>query len=100
MFGNNLFFQHIHRLDNGKVIAHAHPYANQEDGKAPEHSHSDSEIIFLDFVTHANFIEGFSPEIQWSKIFFAEDFTILSTIFLYHSECNLGFSLRGPPTLV
>lgn len=100
MFGNTLFFPHIHKLDNGKVIAHAHPYASQEDGKAPEHSHNDSEIVFLDFVTNASFIEGHSPAIQWSTVIFAEYSKPLTTSFFYPSAYALGFSVRGPPVLV
>ena len=99
MFGNTLFFQHIHELDNGKVIAHAHPYA-AEDDQMPDHSHSDAEIVFLDFVTNAHFIEGCTPAISWSVDSICNVEIASNYNFAFHSTPDLSYHLRGPPSLV
>lgn len=99
MFGNTLFFQHIHELDNGRVIAHAHPYAPQDDQK-PDHSHSEAEIVFLDFVTNAHFFESFTPAIAWSVVNILEEEHVSSYNLTFHSTQILSYHLRGPPSLV
>lgn len=47
-------FIHFHVSENGKVIAHSHPYQiqdNEEEGKpSPGHHHSNSELALLQFI--------------------------------------------------
>jgi len=45
---NNVMFLHSHKLANGHIITHAHPY-NKSDDSAPfkSHHHSKTELIFL-----------------------------------------------------
>ena len=46
---NNVIFLHIHKLTNGYIVTHAHPF-NRSDDSAPikSHHHSKTELIFLE----------------------------------------------------
>lgn len=46
---NKALFLHSHKMDNGVVISHSHPY-NRSDDKQPykSHFHSEAEIVFLE----------------------------------------------------
>jgi|AntAceMinimDraft_14_1070370.scaffolds.fasta_scaffold29952_2 hypothetical protein len=43
---NNVVFIHIHKLEDGKVISHAHPFNKSEKTSSGEakHQHTDNEI--------------------------------------------------------
>jgi hypothetical protein len=47
---NNALFLHMHRLANGSLVVHAHPFSksNQTDSAAKSHQHSKVEFQFLD----------------------------------------------------
>jgi hypothetical protein len=47
---NNVLFMHMHRLANGSLVVHAHPFSksNQPDSSAKSHQHSKVEFQFLD----------------------------------------------------
>lgn len=45
---NNVVFLHAHRLSNGKVLIHAHPYNKQQDsGPIKHHNHSPIQIYHI-----------------------------------------------------
>lgn len=58
LFFNNAANWHFHKLPNGVVIEHAHPYATFPSSETPweEHQHSDLEYLILDTVYHAALI--------------------------------------------
>lgn len=97
MLANNIFFYHEHSLDNGETIRHAHPFLSEEDEQ--QRDHTESELILLDLVTHAqyflpdrvNLVERV-PEIHLSEKI---EFVALSPDF----ECSTVVSLRGPPSI-
>ena len=45
---NKIVFTHIHKLDDGTIVEHAHPY-NKTDDSAPfkTHHHSNAELLFF-----------------------------------------------------
>jgi hypothetical protein len=47
---NNALFLHMHRLANGSLVVHAHPFSksNQPENSAKSHQHSKVELQFLD----------------------------------------------------
>jgi hypothetical protein len=46
---NNALFMHLHRLPNGTLIVHAHPYSNtnQTDDSNQTHQHTKIEILVI-----------------------------------------------------
>jgi hypothetical protein len=47
---NNALFSHNHRLPNGSVVVHAHPFSksNQPDLPLQSHQHTKFQLLFLD----------------------------------------------------
>lgn len=44
---NNAFFTHIHKLPNGNIITHAHPFNKSENSNSTQHTHTDFQIFIL-----------------------------------------------------
>ncbi len=100
VIANGVLFFHAHELDNGKIITHAHPILTEEHENLPDHGHTESELIILDLVAHADyFIFEYQipvPEELTIKLFnFGA--SVYQTIFAHHL---IGFEHRGPPMLV
>lgn len=71
---NNVVFLHAHKLTNGKIVVHAHPYNKGQDS-APfkKHDHSSSEFILISHL---------------QLLFFA---ALLLTMSIFQSEIAQGF---------
>ena len=92
---NNAFFIHAHKLNNGKVIEHAHPYNKTSDSKPyKSHHHSNTEYFFFQnfeilflivFIIYV--LKVYAKE---EKIWLA----LLSVHILFHSTIHKG---RAPP---
>lgn len=52
---NGVVFRHAHRLADGTVVSHAHPYVPIDTGDDPyqPNHHTQQEIIWLDALSHA-----------------------------------------------
>ncbi len=92
---NNVVFMHAHKLSNGKIIVHAHPYNKSQDS-APfkKHNHTSKELFHISHI-HLLFI---------GTLFFI--FSVLQfihkNIYLYNSPFTrfiYYFNLKGrePP---
>ncbi len=60
---NNVVFRHAHRLANGQIITHAHPYwpTKNKPPYQPNH-HTNGQLVLLDALSHAVFLpEGPAP---------------------------------------
>ncbi len=53
---NSISNKHYHKLENGEVICHSHPY-QKSNSQSPfqKHSHSKSELIFLSNISNSVF---------------------------------------------
>jgi len=51
LLANKAVFFHVHKLDNGELVAHAHPF-DKSDDTAPfkKHLHSKSELNFYNHI--------------------------------------------------
>ena len=48
---NSALYTHLHKLEDGTIVVHAHPYIPQDDtGK--QHNHSKEELIILEIFSH------------------------------------------------
>jgi len=47
---NNTVFLHAHKLNDGRVVYHAHPFSHSENQQNPgeNHQHSNGQILVLD----------------------------------------------------
>lgn len=53
---NNIVFRHAHRLPDGRIITHAHPFKPVGDSPVQSHSHSATELFWLDMLTHGAYV--------------------------------------------
>ncbi|XWW48613.1 hypothetical protein JYG30_25125 (plasmid) [Fibrella sp. USSR17] len=100
---NSVVFRHAHRLANGQIITHAHPY-NLFSKSCPlsANPHTTHELLLLDAVSNAAFIPTFALLVA---------FLLLPLRFIIHSVpfaltsrtrtiCLAWPKLRGPPSLL
>lgn len=59
---NNIVFRHAHRLANGQIITHAHPYwpSKNKPPYQPNH-HTNGQLVLLDAISHAVFLPDAPP---------------------------------------
>lgn len=102
---NTVVFRHAHRLDNGQIITHAHPYnlfGNQIAGPScplSPNPHTTHELLLLDAVSNAAFMPTFALLIVFlivtisvvNQLVMTWPTVVLPAIFLAHP------TLRGPP---
>ncbi|GAB3692842.1 hypothetical protein GCM10027592_12130 [Spirosoma flavus] len=50
---NGVVFRHAHRLADGTIITHAHPYKSSPGTQFPKHAHTRDELIWLDGFTNS-----------------------------------------------
>ncbi len=60
---NGVVFRHTHRLADGTVICHAHPFKSLPGTQFPSHSHSRDELIWLD--AFANALYAHADSVVW-----------------------------------
>lgn len=98
---NNIVFRHAHRLPNGQIITHAHPYWPTKN-KCPDqpNHHTNGQLILLDALCHASFLpESPAPSVApRAEITFAVLPVIVDGA---QPFCPLlrAFSQRGPPVI-
>ncbi len=100
LFYNNAANWHFHKLPNGIVVEHAHPYAKFPSSENPyqQHQHSDLEYLILDTIFHAAFI--IALVFAGLRIFPGKPFA--RAILPVHAINNRYASfplLRGPPSV-
>lgn len=92
---NNIVFLHTHKLDNGKILVHAHPYKKSQDS-APfkKHQHTAGQfyqLTHLQLLFFVAFVTAFvSP--YFSK---TQKFTLV--VFQIHSLLISQKKGRAPP---
>lgn len=64
VLANGIVFRHSHRLADGTIICHAHPYKSSSGNQSPGHAHSRDELIWLD--SFANALYANSDLVVWS----------------------------------
>jgi len=92
---------HIHRLDSGYLVTHAHPFDKGElpVGKLPDHKHNGGQLLFLDQIFQ-------SLTLALIVIFVVEQIRrtqVVTQIVQTHIHTVAGWhpvpQLRGPPRL-
>lgn len=96
MIANQSMFIHAHRMSDGTIVVHAHPFKSSGDANEPykSHKHSSYDYVLLDNLAHflATFITLFLAfHILKSENHFKKVFEIIYQADLVHP------SLRAPP---
>lgn len=98
---SNVVFRHAHRMPDGRIISHVHPYA--EFGTKcnfPAHQHTQSELLWLDCISNIPF-DSFLPELTF---FVPGIWLVARTVYVYEEKQTFRNSssifLRGPPAQV
>jgi len=96
---NSMIFLHAHRLPNGRIVIHTHPYKlTGKQGPISNNPHTSFELFWLDMCTNAPFIPGVEPVLTnpvcWTIPATNTGFSYL----LPTAEQRAIFAcLRGPP---
>ena len=103
LFYNNLLKLHFHRLPNGIVIEHAHPFqGGAEPGTTPlqKHNHSDVEYLILDIIYSGGvlILSGFAGLTIFLQS--TERAVLLKTIPVHCRRYISPPPLRGPPSFL
>jgi len=54
---NNSIFLHVHKLDSGIIISHAHPFNKSTDSNdETKHNHTSNEIYVYQILSHIDFV--------------------------------------------
>ena len=90
--------QHMHMLDSGMVVNHAHPYEKQTPAKPSEgHHHTSSELILLDQIS-SNAFWIYLFILLVSPIFFTfSAFIIRGMSLLKHPDLYFLKNYHAPP---
>ncbi len=95
MIANKVMYTHIHKLEDGSVVVHAHPYDKSENENSGEtHHHVKAELFFLQSL-ELLFYMAILSGILYLGFLVLE---ILSYSFVLYKSNNLSLSLgRAPP---
>lgn len=100
MLLNGIVFRHAHRLSNGKVITHAHPYKPVGDSPFQPNNHTSNELFLLNIASNTPFVDltvlVVLAAIVRVQLLFPQ--YISSYLSKNYSEPSFSeSSLRGPP---
>ncbi|WP_018622822.1 hypothetical protein [Spirosoma luteum] len=102
---NSVVFRHSHRLANGQIVTHAHPYNlfnNRVAGRScplSANPHTTHELLLLDAVSNAAFVPTFALLIAFLLLlvrFIIRSIPAAPTYGI-RTVCMARPTLRGPP---
>ena len=95
---NGVVFRHAHRLADGTIICHAHPYKSSPGTQFPNHAHSRDELIWLDAFTNAFYA---NPGVfVWTALVLVVALLMTTEVApasFFFSALHVAFRHRGPP---
>ncbi|MFD2571602.1 hypothetical protein ACFSUS_13235 [Spirosoma soli] len=95
---NGVVFRHAHRLADGTIICHAHPYKSSPGTQFPSHAHSRDELIWLDAFAHALYANP--TALVWTAVLAVVLVLTVSGVARLLSPFStehIAFRHRGPP---
>lgn len=95
---NGVVFRHAHRLADGTIICHAHPYKSSPGTQFPTHAHTRDELIWLD--AFANALYANPDAVAWAAIIAI--IVLLAAggaapSYFFFTSSHVAFRHRGPP---
>jgi hypothetical protein len=101
---NGVVFRHAHRLADGTIVSHAHPYIpidTADGGPYQPSNHTQQEIIWLDALSHA-FYDDWQPALFVLLLPLVVGILRLPPLFqesVFQPATQAVFRHRGPPAL-
>lgn len=98
---NGVVFRHAHRLADGTIICHAHPYSGSPGTQFPTHAHSRDELIWLD--TFANALYANPDAVIWVAILaicLVISVGPAASVRSFFTASHVAFRHRGPPVFL
>lgn len=98
---NGVVFRHAHRLADGTIVSHAHPYIPVGDDPYQPNQHTQQEIIWLDALSHILYAD-------WQPSMFVLLLPLvigllasppLYRVAVFRPAARVVFRHRGPPVL-
>ncbi len=96
---NSVMYRHTHRLPNGKIVSHAHPYQKSGDG-ATNHEHTDEELALLQLIEGQVFLLPLLPTFAFFALasgWPTRVVALVALVLLAHLMARPG---RAPPILL
>ena len=95
LIGNKIAFTHLHQLDDGTIIEHAHPYNKANDSEPiKSHHHSNAELLFFQNIT----ILFFTAFLTLGVVLFAIRKRVTFNLILEHASTYINlYKGRAPP---
>jgi hypothetical protein len=103
MLTNAVVFRHTHRLPDGTVVVHAHPFLPKALGgdsadPVQPNDHTRQELIWLDAVAHDTYLHTESPAFGWLKLTtLPPDERVAGVAVILFRTSVRYVALRGPP---
>ena len=90
---------HQHKLINGEIVYHCHPFEHSSNNQSPyeDHHHSESEILFLSQTSNSFIIIFYFFILSNLLPLFKKEFHFLSNISLVSKEYHYQINYRAPP---
>jgi hypothetical protein len=100
---NGVVYRHTHKLKNGRIISHAHPYKSTN-SKLPyqPNNHTDNELLLIDALSNAVFTSLSTTILGFLVVRNVVSIVITDCYFFvnrYTSSSRFLFHLRGPPVV-
>ena len=95
LIANNIAFTHVHQLDDGTIIEHAHPYNKANDSEPiKSHHHSNAELLFFQNIA----ILFFTAFLTLGVVLFAISKRVAFGLILEHASTYINlYKGRAPP---
>lgn len=100
LLANGVMFRHAHRLADGSIICHAHPYKGSPGTQFPNHTHSRDELIWFDAFSNLLYdAPGLQAPLTLVIALVLLAVGVTQPVLFSRSSAHTAFRHRGPPCL-
>ncbi|GAA4432518.1 hypothetical protein GCM10023091_04740 [Ravibacter arvi] len=94
----NILYRHAHRLPNGRIVSHIHPYKwTGEKGPFQSNPHSASDLSWLDAHSNQLYCSDLPAPFQMAAVVLPEECLTSIRVFDFDAYRVVPDSPRGPP---
>ncbi|WP_338870262.1 hypothetical protein WBJ53_22295 [Spirosoma sp. SC4-14] len=97
IWANGVVFRHAHRLSDGRLIVHAHPYWPFGKGPILPNNHTAQEILMLDLVANLPVVVSTFFAFLFLLRYFQQHIFWFAERSFHTTSSFFCFSHRGPP---
>ncbi|GAA4456461.1 hypothetical protein GCM10023189_25780 [Nibrella saemangeumensis] len=96
---SGVVFRHAHRLADGTIISHTHPYKPFNKGPFQPNTHTQQELIWLDQLAHSLFTDNTIPIIAFLILVVIVTIVWLPPLQFVTRSIRHCSHYRGPPNV-